>query len=164
MLSLAQAAWVAWNNPTYHNISNYPPLPSTALGTYYSRFNPANPTSVFATDRKTQYQWDLIVGGQSICTIYCDPKSYLTVDPAQPNNIVCKRDMGSGYWANEINEGTTYNQYCIPDKSDNCASNDNLKNFNTLPTKCSAASYISTYADKQYDCCFNNDGGGLYHT
>ncbi len=105
------------------------------------------------------------MGGQPICNIYCGPKSYLTVDPNDTNNLVCKRDMNNKYWAGQTNEGTTYFEYCIPHRSDDCSTtNSNLRNLKNLPTKCSAASYISTYADKSYDCCFNNDGGGLHHT
>ena len=84
--------WNDWHNVTFSHISPFPtPLP-VGTGYYVSRYNPGNAT--FAASRKAQYQWQIHSNNGILqCNIYCGPKSYMTVDPNNPNNIVCKRDM-----------------------------------------------------------------------
>lgn len=112
-------AWQNWNNAPYYNISSFPTPLAGGFGYTVSRYNPGN--AVFAADRKTQYQWQVYSNnGVLVCNIYCGPKSYLTMDPNNPGNVVCKRDMSSNYWGGLTNGGTSYNQYCIPNSDKSC--------------------------------------------
>ena len=116
--------WSSWNTPTYVNMTNYPQAPNPGVGFYYARY--ANANGVFASNRTYQYRWDLFANGNSTskCAIYCGPRSFLTVDSANPSNIVCQRDQNTKYWGNpsltnDNGEDLNYYKYCIP-TTENC--------------------------------------------
>lgn len=86
MVSLTTSTpWSDWNLPSFINMTNYPAAPSAGMGFNWARYAP------YASNRTNQYRWDLFASGNSTskCTVYCGPRSFLTVDPNNPLNIVC---------------------------------------------------------------------------
>ena len=113
--------WINWNNATFYNITPFPTPLAGGISYTVSRYNPGNAT--FAASRKAQYQWQVRSNdGLTVCNVYCAPKSYLTVDPSNANNVVCKRDMSLNYWGGITNGGNPYNTYCIPNTDQTCTS------------------------------------------